>query len=162
MILKIKKISMNTSIIVVALLFACNSGSRPPSLSDLQRLQVSSEVTDTAVTEEIIEDDTNNAVADTDEYEPPRNTHWADAEGNPTHRLFDVYGRRHTHNFFHLDERPLFNGKNFVEEFRKYISENNKFEEIIEKHNIQRGNYSFEILIDTDGLVYTNLVHKLR
>ena len=85
----------------------------------------------------------------------PRNTQWADAEGNPTSRFYDVYGRWHTIGYFHLreSERPLFNGNLFHEEWNKFFFRSENIKEIAENNNIHTGLYSHEIIINTDGSI---------
>ena len=146
--IKIKKISIKMSIVMAVFIFACNSRNRPPTLADTQLEHTSSVATADTVTE-IREDNTKNA--DTDSI--PRNTEWADAEGKPRYGYFDVYGQRHSQNYGLIDEKPLFNGNDFIEEFRKYFDENNKFKEIAKEYNIQTGIFSFEFTIETDGSI---------
>jgi len=157
MTIKIKKLSIKMSIAVAVFLFACNSGNRPPTLADIQREHTSS-VTTTDPETEIIEDNTSSADRDADDR--PRNTEWADAEGNPRYDYIDVYGRQHTQNYFLMDEKPLFNGKDAIEELNKYILENNKFKEIAEENNIQDARIVFELTIGTDGSTIDAIIRE--
>jgi len=62
----------------------------------------------------------------------------------------------HPSGFLYLDYpyvevKPLFNGKNSEEEFRKYFKENNKFEEIAEENGIQGMRLFYHFFIDING-----------
>jgi len=158
---KIKKISKKINIIAVAFLFACNSGNRPPTLADIQRECISSVTASDTITE-ISENSTCSAEVDnrprntisTEADSIPRNTKWADAEGNPRYAYFDVYGKQHTANYFLMDVKPLYNGKDLLEELNKYFEENNKLiKEIAEKENIMDATFSVELTIKTDGSI---------
>ena len=155
--------------LVTGLLSFFSCGNRNPSLSEKQLLelirgsiqsqtvsQAEQPSTDT-VNDESEKTVSENNVFNTDDR--PRNTKWADAEGNPRYGYFDVYGRQHTENYFRIHEKPLFNGNEFLEEWEKYMNANNKFVKIVEENNIQeaRITISFEFIINTDGSIDAKL-----
>jgi len=162
MITKIKKTPIKMSVVIATFLFACGGGSgNPPTLTIIEAEHTTSEATAAIISERseaknaakcniaVSENSENTTGAD----DRPRNTKWADEYGNPRYGYFDVYGRQHTQNFEIIHEKPLFNGKDYIEELQNFVSENNKFKEIIEKYNIQNATYAIEIMINTDGSV---------
>jgi len=148
------------SLLAVAFLFACGGSCQPPTLKIIQAEHTLSATTTDTVSERseitnmenktVPESIENDLIHDDDR---PRNTKWADADSNPRWGHFDVYGKQHTHNYFLMDVKPLYNGKNITEEISKYVSENNKFKEIAEENNIQEADISIEIFINTDGTI---------
>ena len=120
---KIKKISMKVGVAIAVFLFSCGSGNQPPTLKIIQAEHTSSVTMDNAVSESLettdleekaITKSLENTIINEDDR--PRNTKWADADGNPKYGFFDVYGRQHTENYFRIHEKPLFNGGDVQEE----------------------------------------------
>ena len=155
MIIKFKKTSMKMSIVAAVFLFACNSSSRPSTLADIQLKHTSSVATADTVTE-ISEDNTKNADADS----IPRNTKNADADDNPKYSYWDEYGQLRAMDYRDMNVKPLFNGKDGLEELKKYLNESNKFDEIAEENNIQETIYCFDFYIDTVGFIVDVKIHK--
>ena len=149
MITKISVLSLKMIIILAAFLFACNGGNPQnqnisqvePTLADIVLVE-SSETNDDKTKKNVSENSEN--IIDNE---------FVDANGQPKYSYFDVYGRRHTHEYPYVDVKPLFNGKDGLEEWMKYVVENSKFKEIAEENNIQRARVSYEFTIDTDGSV---------
>jgi len=162
---KIKKILLKTIVVLAAFVFACSSGSQPPTLKIIQAEHTSLATTadtilengeandvETAETEEkTASESSDNSTTFADDR--PRNTKYADEDGNPIYKYVDVYGRWHTLDYPDVEVKPLLNGKNGEDEFRKYLNENNKFQEIAEENNIQKGSLFYEFTIDTNGSV---------
>ena len=155
---KINKLPVILSIAFAICLFACGSGNQPPTLKIIQAEHTSSVTKDSTVPESLETTDVeekavtksleNTIINDDDR---PRNTEWADADGNPRYAFRDVYGKQHTENYFRIHEKPLFNGGVVQGGWYKYVSENGKFNEIAEKNNIQEGSVHYALIINTDG-----------
>ena len=170
---KIKKTFMKMSIIAVVFLLACGNGSHPPTLKIIQAEHTSTVTTSDTISESIETTVMKNktvpeSIENNNEDDRPRNTKWADEDGNPKYGYFDVYGKRHTQHYEWMDVKPLYNGKDFMEELKKYMTENNNFWEIIEENNFlkileenntreARIEISFEIIINTDGSIDAKL-----
>ena len=162
MTIKIKNLTVKMSILIVVFLFACNSGNSNPSLSEKQLLEL---VRGKSQNHTVNQADQTLSLSATDTVSKstdakPRNTEWADADGNPIYKHYDVYGNQLTENYFRIQEKPLYNGNEFLKEWEKYINENNKFAEIYKENNIQWGtkiSISFEIIINPDGSIDAKL-----
>ena len=158
---KIKKKSIKMSIVAVAFLFACGGRSQPPILTIIGNEHTSSETTAALISESretnsieaSIPASPENSENNIDADDRPRNTEWADKNGNPRYGYFDVYGKRHTQHYELIHEKPMFKGNEFLEEWEKYSDTNNKFQKIMEENNIQEARISFEIIINTDGSI---------
>ena len=161
---KIKKTFMRMSIIAVVFLLACCNGSHPPTLKIIQAEHTSTVTTSDTISESIETTVMKNktvpeSIENNNENDRPRNTKWADEDGNPKYGYFDVYGKQHTQHYEWMHVKPLYNGKDFMEEWEKYMTENNNFLKILEENNIQeaRISISFEIIINTDGSIDAKL-----
>jgi len=162
MTIKIKKTPVKMFVVIAVFLFACGSGKQPPTLTIIQAEHTSTVTTPDTVSEssEANDDETVDVVTKTasessenNTDERPRNTKYADADGNPIYEFVDVHGRIHTLDYPDVDVKPLFNGKNGEEEFRKYLNENNKFQEIADENGIQKVSFFYQFFIDRDGSV---------
>jgi len=156
----IKKITVIMSVVAAAFLFACSGGgSSPPTMTIIGAEHNSSEAAAAIIAERReanVVAERNSAVSESnptaDADDRPRNTKYADADGNPTHPFWDVYGRRHTNNYFVMDVKPLFNGNEAWDEVSKFIVENSgSLQKIILEHNIKEGKVQFGVVINTDG-----------
>ena len=146
-------------------LFSCRNSN--PNLSEKQLMEL---VSRSIPNQNITEDGQANLVMPVDTVSEnadskPRNTKYADADGKPIYKYVDEYGRHHTLDYPYVEVKPLFNEKVGEEEFRKYLNENNKFDEIAKENGIQAGRLFYEFIINTDGSVVdvtiTNSTHTL-
>jgi len=133
----INQLTVKLSIVIAVSLFVCNCGN-----------QANQAVNQTEQIPSMMKADT---VSKGSENIP--NNRYVDAEGQPKYLYVDTAGRWHTLEYPDVEVKPLFNGKDGIEEWNKYVAGNNKFEEIAVKNNLQRVRVSYEMTIDTDGSI---------
>jgi len=132
----IRKMQLNLSIVIAALLFACNSGNRQNQATTQDGSPLSSESITDVVSES---DDANDQeIAEVENKTVPENN-------RKTKFAYVDYPN--------VDIKPLFNGKAGGEEFQKYSMENNNFSKIAKKNNIKEGKVYYQFFIDIDGSV---------
>ena len=150
---RINQLTVKMSIVIVVLLFACSCGNQANQTAVNQTEQMPSMMTADTVSKigEANVGMEEKAVFESSDTIP--SNRYVDAEGQPKYLYVDTEGRLHTMEYQYVDVKPLFNGKDGVEEWNKYVAENNKFEEIAVKNNLQRVRVSYEMTIDTDGSI---------
>ena len=153
--IKIKKISIKMSIVLAMLLFACNSGSRPPTQTDVQRLQTTSVATADTVQDsgEVNDNETtdmdskivNESITANDET-TVADTKTVNENSNKKDEFVPLWMP-----YPLVDVKPLLNGKAWSEELHKHFKENQKFQEIAEKAGIKdKWSVSYLFFIDGD------------
>jgi len=148
--------------LVFSYIFFFSCANKNPNLSEkqLQELIRSSSQPQTINHPDTISEKTDDKPKYMDSDDLPRNTNNADADGNPKSKYTDEYGRLIAWEYKHMDVKPLFNGKNALEELKKYFHENNNFKKISEENNIQEeAVVVFTFAIDTNGSVVDVVIY---
>jgi len=154
--IKIKKASIKMSIVIAMFLFACNSGNRPPTQIDIQRLQTTSVTTADTVQDsgEVNDNETtdvdskivNESITVNDDETADVVTKIVPEDSNKSvaEKFF----------FVEVDERPIFDKEeiNIEREFLLYVHERIVYpKEAIEKRIT--GRVWVKFIIDTDGSI---------
>jgi len=147
-----KRVKM--SVVIVAFLFACNSGNRQNQTTVNQTDQISSVTTSDTVSESVEVNDNKKNEADTEnvsESSAANNDETVDVVSKT------VYGKNEKFKFLDwswVEVKPVFDGDGGLTEYSKYIDENSKLLEITEENGIKEDWHLFYMFfIDTDGSV---------
>ena len=141
---KIKKIPLKTIVVITAFLFACGSGSQPPTLKIIQAEHTTSETTVETIRKRMVATETNA------EENNDKTAETATGSNSKFRPKAMPAGR--------VDVPPLLNEKPWYEELNnKYIFENNNFRKIVDEAGITGyWDVGCMFFIDEDGFVDTS------